>query len=294
MKTEDIERYVNNEMVGEELKSFELALENNVQLKGEVEQMQLLVQQLRDKGLSSKISLEQKRLRQYRKIRIIVYATTAILGLLLVFILKNSKQEIQYPMEGRQYPTDGNQIKIIPLEDSLSPKMLNPVEESDSTSVNKISPPIAQIKNTEFGGNSMDLAMEFYFEPRDIVYVRGQGALSGLDSAKLAFNNEDYNKSLEILSKLSFNKPYIDFFKANIYFKLEQYERANILYSLCLSKEKDQFAKEEIEWYLLLNNLACGPKCKPSYAQLLKLILSNEDHSYFKSARSLQKSLLNR
>lgn len=34
MKTEDIERYVNNEMVGEELKSFELALENNVQLKG--------------------------------------------------------------------------------------------------------------------------------------------------------------------------------------------------------------------------------------------------------------------
>jgi hypothetical protein len=294
MKTEDIERYVNNELTGEELKSFELALENNVQLREEVAQMFLLVKRLKDKGLSNKISLEQRRLRQYRKIRIILYAATVILGLLLVFLLKNSKQEIQYPMEGHQFPADSNQMKIIPLEDSLSPEILIPVNESDSTSVNKSSPPIAQIKNKEFGGNSMDLAMEFYFEPRDIVYVRGQGALSGLDSAKLAFNNEDYNKCLEILSKLSLNKPYIDFFKANIYFKLEQYNRANILYSLCLSMEKDQFKKEEIEWYLLLNNMACGPKCKPSSSHLLKLILSNEDHSYFKNASNLQKSLLNR
>ena len=220
MKTEDIERYVNNEMDGDELKSFELALENNVRLKGEVEQMQLLVKQLRDKGLSSKISLEQKRLRKYRKIRIILYAATAILGLLLVFLLKNSKQEIQYPIEGRQYPTDSNQMKITPLEDSLSPKILNPVEESDSTSVNKSSPPIAQIKNRDFEGNTMDLAMEYYFEPRDITYVRGQGTLSALDSAKLAFNSEEYTKSLEILNQMPGSNPDQDYFRANIYFTI--------------------------------------------------------------------------
>ena len=72
MKTEDIERYVNNELTGEELKSFELELENNVQLREEVAQMFLLVKRLKDKGLSNKISLEQRRLRQYRKIRIIL------------------------------------------------------------------------------------------------------------------------------------------------------------------------------------------------------------------------------
>ncbi|MBK7693535.1 MAG: hypothetical protein IPI30_04210 [Saprospiraceae bacterium] len=97
--------------------------------------------------------------------------------------------------------------------------------------------------------------MEYYFEPRDITYVRGQGTLSALDSAKLAFNSEEYTKSLEILNQMPGSNPDQDYFRANIYFKLGQFDKSNKLFNLCLAKEKDQFKREEIESFTPLNNL---------------------------------------
>ncbi len=292
MNTEKIERYINHEMDEVERISFELEMKNNPDLANDVEQMQALVEQLKLVALSAKIKRAQslnKRSSQIKLYSIIGLVCLALFSV-VYFLFTKSDMSASHPDLQKQIATDTTQIKQIPKADSISIKKDSAAIKSESKA-KKPELPMAVIKSAFETQKAKELAMNAYFVPRELEYVRGKSVESVLDSARLAFNNEQYVTALNYLNSISEKSNKLDYFKAHIYFNLGQFEKAEKLFNNLLIIEKSHAKRDELEWYQLLNSLECGSKCKVKSDIIFSRIAQNPEHAYFKPATNLKNKL---
>ena len=83
----------------------------------------------------------------------------------------------------------------------------------------------------------------------------------------------------------------VNYFKAHVYFKLNQVSKSNEFYTKAYSNEKTLDKREHIEWYQLLNNLACGMPCNKIFNESLERIVSNTKHKHYFEAMKLKSNL---
>jgi len=290
MSTEKIERYINQEMGLDERNAFELELKNNSSLTREVEQMAAVIKQLKLASLSAKIKEAQKlnhRASQNRTYGIVSLICVALICMMYYFFSKTEKpSSTQNPTENIN--VDTSQLKELQEIDN-SPTIKTPENKQPDTKTHNPKLPMAKFHREPENNKGRELAMNAYFSPEELVYVRGKSVESMLDSAKLAFNNEQYSKALNYLNNIPQSSTKSDYFKAHIYFNLGQYDRAGNLFQKVMVNEHVVEKREEIEWYLLLNSLACGTKCKMIMDQIFLRITLNPNHSFYKSAATLKK-----
>jgi len=292
MSTEKIERYINQEMGLDERNAFELELKNNSSLTREVEQMAAVIKQLKLASLSAKIKEAQKlnhRASQNKTYGIVALICAALICMMFYFFSKTEKpSSTQNPPEN--ITVDTSQLKELQENDN-SPTIKNPENKQPDAKAHNPKLPMAEFHREPENNKGRELAMNAYFSPEELVYVRGKSVESMLDSAKLAFNNEKYSKALNYLTNIPESSTKSDYFKAHIYFNLGQFDRAGKLFEKVMVNEPVVEKREEIEWYLLLNSLACGTKCKTVMDQIFLRITQNPNHSFYKSAAVLKKRI---
>ncbi len=292
MSTEKIERYINQEMGLDERNAFELELKNNSSLTREVEQMAAVIKQLKLASLSAKIKEAQKlnhRASQNKTYGIVALICAALICMMFYFFSKTEKpSSTQNPPEN--ITVDTSQLKELQENDN-SPTIKNPENKQPDAKAHNPKLPMAEFHREPENNKGRELAMNAYFSPEELVYVRGKSVESMLDSAKLAFNNEKYSKALNYLTNIPESSTKSDYFKAHIYFNLGQFDRAGKLFEKVMVNEPVVEKREEIEWYLLLNSLACGTKCNTVMDQIFLRITQNPNHSFYKSAAVLKKRI---
>lgn len=282
MRNSDIEKYINGEMTGEELEAFERQLKLDPDLQAEVHQTRELIQDLRQISLSEKIQRAQKannRLKWIKWMMLIGLISSCI----LYFSTMNFTPEsglhpdktilVPEPENKNNLPEDSLQNNTKPLFMDSMPKLQEKL------------PKETLIFAWQDHVTAREMA-DFYFStPEDFSYVRGSSAESLLDSAKMEFNAEAYNKALTYLQKLtnvSYEKPY---FEAICYFRLGKHKNAGELFRLALNKSTDPQKSMDIEWYSFLNALACGKPCYKDFIRLSQSIQKNEKHLYSRQVK---------
>lgn len=287
---EDIERYVNGEMEGDELKAFESKLQNDAQLQAEVNRVALLITNLKMVGLSNKIRKAQKNNQSLKGLKLILVLGIVFVLLALLFVL-------YFPTNNQISPAVQQDLKVISdsiqnqeeiRQDSIQPKVIDSINNKNKPE--KSEQPIAFNSKSKNSLDFKDIAMEFYFEPRDIAYSRGEDLITQMDSAKFAFNNEEFSNALAILNRLPQDNE-VDYFKGHVYFRLGQFSKSNEWYKKAYSNENKIEKKEQVEWYQLLNYLACGDPCKLQFEELLLRIINNTRHKHYMEAIKLKKRL---
>jgi hypothetical protein len=290
MKMEDIERYINGEMEVDERRDFESKLQNDIQLQEEVNRVSLLISNLKHIGLSNKIKQVQNNNRYTNKlIQISVVGIILVILGLLYFLYQKTTDKIAptVPQNFNTTPDSIQNQKNINL-DTSPPTNIEPIQREGKPE--KSEQPIASNAHPVKRLNYEEIAMEFYFEPMEMAYLRGEDIVAPMDSVKFLYNNEEFGKALTILNKLTPDRE-VDYFKAHVYFRMAQYSKSNQFYLNTLAREINIEKKEHIEWYLLLNQLACGISCKVQFDENLLRILNNKNHKHYIDATKLKLKL---
>jgi len=71
-----------------------------------------------------------------------------------------------------------------------------------------------------------------------------------------------------------------------IYFKMNQFQEADKIFSTLLDSKTT--VNDEILWYSLLNNLACGEICKLKLKKQLEELSSNSNFTYYKQVQEIK------
>lgn len=287
---EDIERYINGEMEVDERRDFESKLQNDTQLQEEVKRVSLLISNLKHIGLSNKIKQVQNNNRYTSKlIQISVVGIILVILGLFYFLYQATSDKIA-PAVPPSFKTAQDSIqnqKNINL-DTSQPTNIEPIQREGKPE--KPEQPIASNDHPVKRLNYEEIAMEFYFEPMEMAYLRGEDIVAPMDSVKFLYNNEEFGKTLTILNRLAPDRD-VDYFKAHVYFRMAQYSKSNQFYVKALAREINLEKKEHIEWYLLLNQLACGVSCKAQFDEILLRILKNKNHKHYFDATKLKLKL---
>lgn len=282
MRNSDIEKYINGEMTGEELEAFERQVKLDPDLQAEVHQTRELIKDLRQISLSEKIQRAQKannRLKWIKWMILIGLISSCILYFSTINIIPDSEL---HPAKTILVPEQKNN-RVSP-EDSIQ----NNSKQSIGDSIPKqqeVIPKETPIFAWQDPGSAREMADHYFSTPEDFSYVRGSTAESLLDSAKMEFNAEAYNKALNYLQKLTnvnYEKPY---FQAMCYFRLGKHNDADELFKLALNKSTDSQKSMDIEWYSFLNALACGKPCYKDFMKLSQSIQKNEKHIYSRQVK---------
>lgn len=292
MKTEDIERFINNEMDESERRSFEMEIQHNASLAKEVQQMREVIEQLKFASLSAKIRDAQKlnqKAAQTKKYLIIGLISLLAVATLYFFFRQNENPATFQSIEENPV-IDTVQIKNLPVTDSLN-AIQSPETKQPELKPKKRELPMAEIKQGPENNKGRELALNAYSLPEELVYVRGTTLESWLDSAKLAINDEQYSKALQYLNHIQETSLKSDYFKAHVYFNLGQFNRAGKIFENILKNERSQEMKNEIEWYLLLNYISCGSDCKEKADKLYAKIIQNPEHNFYKPANNLKNKI---
>lgn len=290
MKMEDIERYINGEMEVDERRDFESKLQNDTQLQEEVNRVSLLISNLKHIGLSNKIKQVQNNSKYISKfIQISIVGIILVILGLLYFLYQKTSNRIA-PAVPQNFKTLADSIqnqKNINL-DTSQPTIIEPIQKESKPE--KSDQPIASNAHPVKRLNYEEIALEFYFEPMEMAYLRGEDIVAPMDSVKFFYNNEEFGKALTILKRLAPDRE-VDYFKAHVYFRMAQYSKSNQFYLNTLAREINIEKKEHIEWYLLLNQLACGISCKVQFNENLLRILKNKNHKHYFDATKLKLKL---
>lgn len=278
----DIEKYINGEMKGDELESFESRLKLDPGLQSEVNHTKELIEGLRQLGLSEKIIHAQQRNRWLKWFRWIALPGLISLAIFYFSTMNGALDTGKIPTEVILAPGDNN--KAFLLKDSLETNSKEPLRDSLLKEQDTLQNEPA-IFAWEDPRAAKEMADYYYSTPEYFSYARGNSAESLIDSAKMEFNAEAYTNALLYLQKLTtapFEKTY---FEALCYFKLGNYTKAGNLFKLALSKNSDSQKSMDIEWYTFLNALACGKPCNQEFTKLSQSIQKNSNHLYSKQVQ---------
>ncbi len=295
MKTYDIERYINGELNGDELKAFEIQMNENPELQEEVKRMQGLIEDLKVGSLSNKIKNAQSKNLWDQRIRyIFIFSLFIALLFLIGYYFKDPiPDQDRYPLKTvpQIFADPGDRTN-----DSLNNIIANPDTQNKQSKSDQIEEATSAIPidHGELAYNDSELkslANKYYLVPDEFAYERGPQGESILDSAKFLFNNEQYKKGLDLLNSISNPELTIVYFKAHFYFMQKQFQKAEKLYKKSLTFNPSKSIREEIEWYILLNSLSCGIKCDQSIKINLARITNNKNHPYYPLAKNIKKSV---
>ena len=207
----------------------------------------------------------------------------------------NASNSSQIKEEHPETVQPQNSINIDTLLDSKNTKPQTESKQNPSKELpeNNLKPlkaaPIASLKTKEFWARNKQIAMDAYSTPRQMEFVRGGEINSVLDSAKLALNNEEFQKALKLIEKSNISSQQMEYFKAIIYYNLGDYKTAKSYFSKINFKDKPK--SEELEWYNMLTDLACGATCYEQFKLELQHILANPNHVYFRQAKYISEKI---
>lgn len=299
MKAEEVEQYINDEMQEEHQMHFEHELEKDADLWNLVKSTKQLIFQLKQKGFIQKIRLSQPKpvsfLNKYKAWIIVLRCILVLGGTIYMFF--NASNSSQIKEENPETVQPQNSINIDTLLDSKNtkPKTKSKQDSSQELLENNLkppkAPPIASLKTKEFWARNKQIAMDAYSTPRQMEFVRGGEINSILDSAKLALNNEEFQKTLKLIEKSNISSQQMEYFKAIIFYNLGDYKTAKSYFSKINFNDKPK--SEELEWYNMLTDLACGPTCFEQFKLELKQILANPNHVYFRQAKYISEKVKN-
>jgi hypothetical protein len=284
MNSENIERYILKEMTNEELAKFDQALLSNENLRNEVERMKFLIDQLEILAQSEKIRKAQKKIKKttYQSKIIILVIFGCLLSLILVLLFYSHKKRISSHSIPQKYEINNSpDPQFQPFQDSAKIYLIDSINNSKTKKfVKNKQPKFVQENSIPSFGNFRDIAEHYYYSPEEFSTMRDLNSFSKFDSVKLFFNNENYEKALNLISTIEDGENQILFFKALIYFKMNQFQEADKIFSTLLDSKTT--VNDEILWYSLLNNLACGEICKLKLKKQLEELSSNSNFTYYK------------
>lgn len=277
----DIERYINGEMRGDELDVFERQLKINPVLQSEVNKTRELIQGLRQLGLSDKIHQAQKANRRLKWLKWILLVGLICLGISYFYTNSVSPDSAKIPAEAI---TREKENKSILTKDSIENNSKEPQIDSllKEHEVLQKDPVIFAWQDPR---SAKEMADHYFSTPEDFSYLRGSTTESLLDSAKMEFNAESYQKALLYLKKLTNDRYEQTYFQALCFFRLGNYSEASKLFKLALAKSLDYQKTMDIEWYSYLNALACGKPCIKEFTSLSQSIQKNPRHPYSKQVQ---------
>lgn len=291
MHSSDAEKYVHGEMEGEELREFERRLSHDADLQTEVAQIRDLIRDLGQLRLSASIRKAQL---YNKRLKIIKWGVlVAAMGLGLLYFSKSyfAQDPTLSPDHAIPIPEGGGNPESLMTVDSLKKESGEP--RGDSLLEERTAP---QRELPVFAWQDPHAAREmadyYFLTPEEFAFVRGEGAESLLDSAKMQFNAEDYHNALLYLQQLKSTGHEALFFQALCYFRLGRYPEANASFLQAIDQTSDPEKTMELEWYGFLNALACGRPCRRGFGQLSQSILSQPKHEFHSQVQSiLQKKL---
>jgi len=277
----DIEKYINSEMRDDELDVFERQLKIDPVLQSEVNKTRELIQVLRQLGLSEKIHQAQKDNRRLKRLKWILPMGFLCLGISYFFRTNLPPDSAQIPAEAILREKENNSILT---KDSLENNSKEPQVDSmfKEPQVLQKDPVIFAWQDPK---SAKEIAEYYYSTPEDFSYVRGNTTESLLDSAKMEFNAESYQKTLFYLQKLANDRFEKTYFQALCFFRIGNYAEASKLFKLTLAKSSDNQKTMDLEWYSFLNALACGKPCSREFKSLSQSILKNAKHRYYKQVK---------
>lgn len=287
MHNSDIDKYINGQLQGEELDAFEQRLKLDPGLQSEVELTRELINDLHRIRWSDKIKRAQRRNRLLKWFKWVLFIILIAASIGYINLIQKAGDPEWNPDAGILTPENEHKHPnpILPA-DSVNNKSKVPVSDSlpkDEKMPQKEEPILAWQDPVI----AKEMADHYFSTPEDFSYVRGSSAESLLDSAKMEFNAEAYNKALTYLQKLtnvSYEKPY---FQAICYFRLGKHNDAGELFKLAFNKSTDPQKIMDIEWYSFLNALACGKPCYKDFIRLSQSIQNNEKHLYSRQVKLL-------
>lgn len=282
MRNFDIEKYLNGEMTGEELEVFERQIKLDPELQAEVNQTRELIKDLRLISLSEKIQNAQKDNSRLKWIKWIILTVLISLAFFYFSTINETQNSRLQPAKNILVPEQEHKNNT--PEDSLQNNSKQPVSDS-LPKQQETTPTETPVFAWQDPGSAREMADHYFSTPEDFSYARGSSAESLLDSAKMEFNAEAYNKALNYLQNLtnvSYEKSY---FQAICYFRLGKHNDAGELFKLALNNSTDPQKSMDIEWYSFLNALACGKPCYKDFIKLSQSIQNNKKHLYSKQVK---------
>ncbi|NOT38021.1 MAG: hypothetical protein HOP11_11640 [Saprospiraceae bacterium] len=306
MKDYKIEEYILGELKGNELLHFEQELLRNPELLLEVENQRSILTGLKDIKLRNKIENNYKLLKRNRLIKFLSIIALSIFGVLLSwkFFISNSAVDKPKPTIQLQdsliYKTNNNPIDSVPPNIIIKDSVLKTEYEKYKNKKKDIqkSPPIAESENKSENPiletdpiSYADLASNYYSVPEEFAFTRGVNKMGILDSAKYYFNEDNFELCMRVLNSLNSDPDQVQYFKAQVLFKLRKYSEAINVLNKLLESQTIGSKREELEWYLLLNYIGCGIACEASFNSLYSQKLQNKSHSYFQQAKNILREI---
>lgn len=275
----NIEAYINNEMTADERQSFEAELSSNAQLQVEVEEMRVLIRDLRRISISKQVGIAQKRLLARKKI-----IRIGSVGLcLLVFLFLAGWFFFGKSPEDQPNPQKENLEQNFPPQ-KTPPELEEKQKKDSSTSPTK---PIASVEKPSNASYFKQLALNAYEIPDDFLGIRG----NLLDTLNDLFIQEKYDEGLFLLNQmatLDANQTYLYahfLFKKGAFLKAQQQ-----FYAMEMDPEMAPY-KDKAQWFGLLAAIAQGEKAKKEVQRLHQLILSDANHEYRPEVLKLSKRI---
>ena len=263
----NIEAYINNEMTATERQSFESELSSNTQLQAEVEEMRLLIRDLRRISISKQVGIAQKRLLARKKI-----IRIGSVGLcLLVFLFLAGWFFFGKSPEDQPNPQKEN------LEQNFPPQKTPPEleEKQKKNSLPSPTKPIASVEEPSNASYFKQLALNAYEIPDDFLGVRG----NSLDTLNDLFIQEKYDEGLFLLNQIVTLDAGQTYLYAHFLFKKGAFLKAQQrFYTMEMDPKMAPFI-DDVQWFELLAAMAQGQKAKPEVQRLYQLILNDTTHN---------------
>ena len=300
--SEKIDNYLNGMLSKEETASFERDLENDPELKAEVEQRRLAMSAVddliafdlrtqmnqwkeEDAAVSSIKSSEPPQTNN--TFWWLLIGLLVALGLYLINRTNKIASEKRKEKQINAFPVDTNTSAIPPI---IEPTILEPEEEV----------PVAE-KPSDTNPQSSDLS---YLALADVRYNPLENELnlkspsspldSTLQSGLEAFKKEDYAEAIRNFTIIAETNTKAKEYLAHSHFKDGKYQEAITIFENILRTKPQprQNLKERIEWYLLLNYLTNHIEYKVKIEDSLQEMIEPENyHSYRKDAIQLKLEL---
>lgn len=318
----EIEKYINGELNGDELRAFEEAMRSDPELKKEVELQKRIVEDLGAIRISGKIKRIQKqhaRFHQIRKWTIIAIGLTLIASILLINRFRADRDPDLDPTDQiredsiadpQNVTTDSNGLNPgNPDHDSLkSPKDQRnkeakrkpdaeqseavkkqeiAVRPSDDKSMTEPYPII--ISSDEY---MKTIALREYTVPDDLAFLRSAGPMNTLDSVKYLFNEAQYEAGLRALARSGLPEAERKFMAAHFLFKKGLFKQSIELLNQIPAREVTELRRAQIDWQLYLCYLALGKSQLQNSETIYHRVKMQAGHLYKKRIEKIRSEII--
>lgn len=318
----EIEKYINGELNGDELRAFEEAMQTNPELKKEVELQKRIVEDLSAIRISRKIKRIQKQhalFHQIRKWTIIALGLTLIASILLINRFRADQDPDLDPTD--QIREDSIVDPQNVTTDSTGLKPGNPDHDSLKTPTdqrNKEAKRKADAKQSEAGKKqeiavrpsgdksmtepsliiiSSDeymktIALREYTVPDELAFLRSAGPMNTLDSVKYFFNEAQYDQGLRALSRSGLPEAERKFIAAHFLFKKGQFKQSIELLNQIPAREVKELRRAQIDWQLYLCYLALGESQLQMFETIYHRVKMQAGHLYKKRIEKIRSEII--